>query len=58
MIQAESDEVLGSAHFDLVKKHLSTISEIHVVDMPHTAQVDSSERRDIVDAWMGHQVSC
>ena len=58
VIQAESDEVLGSAHFDLVKKHLSTISEIHVVDMPHTAQVDSSERRDIVDAWMGHQVSC
>ena len=57
VIQAENDETLGDAHFDLVKKHLSHISEIHVVDMPHTSQVDSSERRAIVDVWMKHQLA-
>jgi len=56
VVQAEGDEVLGDEHFDLVRRHLSDVSEIHVIDMPHTSRVDSRERREVVERWMRSQL--
>ena len=54
--KAKEDEVLGMEHFDLARRHLSDVAEIHVVGMPHTSRVDSVERREIVEGWMVSQL--
>jgi len=56
VIQSENDETLGNKHFDLIQKHMSHISEIHVLDMPHTSTVDTNERRELVEKWMKNQL--
>ena len=56
LVQAKEDEVLGMEHFDLARRHLSDVAEIHVIGMPHTSRVDSVERREIVEGWMVSQL--
>ena len=56
LVQAKEDEVLGMEHFDLARRYLSDVAEIHVIGMPHTSRVDSVERREIVEGWMVSQL--
>ena len=57
VLQSRNDMTLGQYHFRLIKEHISHISEIHVLDMPHTSRVDSKERRKLVSDWMTNQLS-
>ena len=52
-MQAEDDETLGIAHYNLLKEHFSVNSDIHVLsEMPHTSKVDVKERREILEKWL------
>jgi len=57
VLQSKDDESLGHHHFLLIKEHISHISEIHLLDMPHTSEVDTDERKEIVAEWMAKQTS-
>ena len=53
VIQSGNDETLGNDHFNLLKQHFQNFSEIHVLDdMPHTAKIDTEERRKILENWL------
>ena len=52
VLQSKNDSTLGNHHFLLIKEYISHISEIHILDMPHTSLVDVEERRHIVAEWM------
>lgn len=56
VVQSRNDETLGGEHFDLIKTHMSHISEIHVLDMPHTSTMDSPDRQEVVNQWMKDQL--
>ena len=56
VIQAAEDEMLGSAHFDLLLEHFDNDEvdcEIYIIeDMPHTSKVDQPERAKRVGNWL------
>ncbi len=60
-LQSDKDEVLGRDHFDLLVEHLgpnkSADSQIFILDVPHTSEVDMQIRRDVVDEWLGPRLT-
>tara|TARA_Y100000758_G_scaffold298571_1_gene259971 strand:+ start:323 stop:1282 length:960 start_codon:yes stop_codon:yes gene_type:complete len=56
VVQSEHDETLGVEHFALIQEHMSENTEIHVLDIPHTASVETDERQSTVEAWMESQL--
>ena len=53
VMQSGNDETLGNDHFNLLKEHFQKNSDINVLDnMPHTAKVDTKERRELLERWL------
>jgi len=53
LLQATRDDRLGREHFNLLTSHLDGDASVHLLaSQPHTSEVDSEERKNVLEEWL------